>query len=204
MARFVILRPDKGEPTPDRSLQDTMAAVRQRAKKYRPLYVVMNKGLPETKRTFARRKAALRNTKTRLPKLPVGGELILRSRTGESRIRRVEPPSVDLPESLKPSYVPQIQRDIYVFIMANFPGVRWAGTCYCRDNRQGTGLSDHACCGAGDFFPVNKAQGDAIKQAVMREFGDRIEYIAWQVALHFDHLHIATCRCFHCFPGGCI
>ena len=86
-------------------------------------------------------------------------------------------------------------------MMGEYPGVRWGGTCNCRDNRQGTSLSDHACCRAGDFFPTSKKQGDEIYTALLKQKAKlHIRYIAWQVSLHFDHLHVSTGeKCTGCF-----
>lgn len=193
---FVIHRPKRGEPTPPSGRAKTMEGVEARAKKFKGPYLVHRRGV-DAKEKFARRKAALFVFRKKLDRLGLGQVLVLEGRGGDIHVRRVEVPSVELPAQAV--FWPKIQKKIYTWSVTNFPELRYAGTCNCRDTRQGGSLSDHACCHASDWFPPSKAYGDKYVAAVKREFGDVIIYVSWQVYLHYDHAHVATGKCSHCF-----
>lgn len=197
--QFVVHRNEPGEVSPSGGLTSTMDRIKLRTEAYTSPFEIFERG-SKSKIYRKMRKDALAVFKKKLSTAEVGEVWVYAERRGNDRAEaRKVLEGVALPEQA--DLWPRSQVEVYEFIMGTFGGVRWGGTCNCRDNRQGTGLSDHACCHAGDFFPTTKKQGDEIQRQLManKDHFD-IRYIAWQVALHYDHLHVATgAPCSGCF-----
>lgn len=197
--QFVVLRNDPGEVSPSGGLTSTMVRIKNRTEAFSSPFEIFERG-SKTKAYRRMRKDALQVYKNKLAVAEIGEVWVYAERRGDDRVEaRKVLEGVALPDQA--DLWPQDQVRVFEFIMGTFPGVRWGGTCNCRDNRQGTGLSDHACCHAGDFFPASTKQGNEIyRQLMANEDHFNIRYIAWQVALHYDHLHVATgAPCSGCF-----
>lgn len=189
---YVVHRDEPGEVSPAGGIQATMTRVRKRTANFEGPFSIFERG--STNKSYRReRKNALEVYRKKLLALDVGDVLVLMERrTSRRRVEtRMVSEAVVLPDQA--DLWPKEQKAVYEHVMGSYDGVRWGGTCNCRETRQGGSLSDHACCHAGDFFPKSKAQGDDIHRDLMDDTQKyNIRYISWQVALHFDHLHVAT------------
>ena len=81
---------------------------------------------------------------------------------------------------------------IIEWVRSEYPELPRIQTTNCRRIAGSSTWSQHSWANAADIFPITKEQGDTIQARLLKEFGPHIKTILWQVANHFDHIHVDT------------